>query len=62
LIAADPEQAGAIVVSLRNEGIPAAQIGQIKPSGQGCTIRSADGVRRPLPTFARDELARLFDG
>jgi len=27
---------------------------------KGCTLRSPQGVR-PLPSFARDEIARLFE-
>jgi len=61
LIAAASDRAAAIAERLHSEGIAAASIGRMVPPEEGCTIRSADRPSRPLPTFARDEIARLFE-
>ena len=60
LIAAASDRAAAIAARLHSAGIAAAVIGQMVPAEEGCTIRMADQSPRPLPTFARDEIARLF--
>ena len=60
LIAADQTSAAAIVGRLTSQGIAAVTIGQIVPADQGCRIRTTDGSLRPLPTFTRDEITRLF--
>jgi hydrogenase expression/formation protein HypE len=61
LISAEPERADVILRLLVEAGIEAAQIGRLVPPGEGCTIRTVAGSRQPLPTFARDEIARLFE-
>jgi hydrogenase maturation factor len=61
LIAADKQWAAPIVQRLEAAGIAAREIGEVTPPAEGCRLRSADGTLRPLPHFARDELARLFD-
>jgi len=61
LIAAAKDRAAAIVRRIESEGIAAARIGEVVAADQGCRIRSADGRLRPLPTFPRDEIARLFE-
>ena len=61
LIAAAKDQAAAIVRRIESEGIAAAEIGEVVPADQGCRIRSADRRLRPLPSFPRDEIARLFE-
>jgi hydrogenase maturation factor len=61
LIAADPDRAGAITERLQAEGIAAAVIGRMVPAAEGCTIRLPDQPPRPLPTFQRDEIVRLFE-
>jgi len=61
LIASARDRAAAMVERLRSEGIAAAEIGEVVPAEQGCRFRSADGRLRPLPSFARDEITRLFD-
>lgn len=61
LITAAPAKSGAIVARLRSEGIEASAIGEVVPAEQRCHLRSSDRKLRPLPTFARDEIARLFD-
>jgi hydrogenase maturation factor len=61
LIACPPAQTQAIIHALAAESIPAAVIGRMVEGNKGCMMRTQDGVY-PLPTFARDEIARLFDG
>ncbi|OHB81500.1 MAG: hypothetical protein A2W31_14165 [Planctomycetes bacterium RBG_16_64_10] len=60
LIAAAADRAPRIVDRLHSAAIAAATVGQIVPAAQGCHIRRADGTLDPLPSFARDEIARLF--
>ncbi len=60
LIAADQDQAEAIIERLDSRGIAAAAVGEIVPASQGRRICSANGASRELPTFASDELTRLF--
>ena len=60
LISAAEDRSQAIVDRLGEAGIAAARIGEMVPADQGCRIRSAVGTLRPLPEFARDEIARLF--
>lgn len=59
LAATRPEAADAVVGALRSEGRPASAIGRVLPPGQGLWLVEA-GARRPLPEFARDEVARFF--
>ena len=61
LIAAESDGAGAIVERLQAAGIAAAVIGRMVPAEEGCTLCLADRPPRPLPTFARDEIVRLFE-
>ncbi len=61
LIVVASEKAQAIVERLRTETLPAAVIGRAVPAASGCLLHSHDGTTRPLPTFARDEIARLFE-
>lgn len=61
LIVAARERADAIVERLQGRDLHAAVIGDIVPPEMGCLFRSRDGKVRPLPTFACDEIARLFE-
>ncbi len=61
LISAATEEAHAITDRLRVAGIDAAIIGEVVSAEQGCSLRASDQTRRPLPTFARDEIAKLFE-
>lgn len=61
LIAAESDRAAAIAERLHCGGIAATVIGRMVSEEEGCTIRTADQRSRPLPTFARDEIARLFE-
>jgi hydrogenase expression/formation protein HypE len=60
LIACPPGETSAILAALRAEGIVAARLGSAVEAEQGCTLLGG-GERRRLPTFARDEIARLFE-
>ena len=62
LIAAASEAADAIVAALEGAGIAASRIGRVVEPSAGCVLRDAAGRCRPLPCFARDEIARLFGG
>jgi hydrogenase maturation factor len=60
LLAVAPGDAAAILTALEEAGIAAARIGRVIEQEQGATLQSATG-ERPLPRFARDEIARLFE-
>lgn len=60
LIAADPDFTPGIVKNLDQAGIKAAVIGQVQPAEQGRWLLGSARTR-PLPTFARDEITRLFE-
>jgi hydrogenase maturation factor len=59
LIACPPADTQRILQALGEADIPATLIGRAVEAGAGCQLRTAQGTR-PLPTFARDEIARLF--
>ncbi len=60
LIACSPEDTCNIIGALAAEGIPAVLIGRAVAREQGCTLLTDEGPK-PLPVFARDEIARLFE-
>lgn len=60
LIACPQSETETILAALRSERISAACVGRAVESGRGCTLLSS-GSKRPLPTFTRDEIARLFE-
>ncbi|MGQ9553646.1 MAG: AIR synthase-related protein [Anaerolineae bacterium] len=60
LIGCAREDASAVVSALRREGIWADVIGQAV-SGKGVWSCAPDGTGEPLPTFVRDEVARLLE-
>jgi hydrogenase expression/formation protein HypE len=54
-----PADAGMVIHALAREAIDCHFIGQVVPPEQGVML--AEGTRQwPLPTFARDEIAKLF--
>jgi hydrogenase maturation factor len=59
LAAVAPDDAPAILGALHTERIAAAVIGTVRAE-PGVLLRDAAG-ERPLPTFPRDEIARLFE-
>jgi hydrogenase maturation factor len=60
LIACPPPETGVILKALQGGGIPAALVGRAVERQKGITLLRS-GERRSLPTFARDEIARLFE-
>jgi hydrogenase maturation factor len=59
LIACPPPETAAILAALSDEGVQATHLGRAVEERQGCTLLGPD-TSRPLPTFARDEIASLF--
>lgn len=60
LIAAQPDYTPQIVAKLSQAGIQATVIGRVLSPTLGRLLVGAAGSR-PLPTFARDEITRLFE-
>ena len=60
LITADPTYTPAIVDQLEQTGIKASVIGRVQPAENG-RLLVRENNSRPLPTFARDEITRLFE-
>ena len=60
LAALDPAAAERALARLHNAGVEAARIGWIVDRDAGTTF-TADDASAPLPTFARDELARYLE-
>lgn len=61
LVACPAEAAETLVAAWRAQGIDGRAIGRVLPAGAGCWLTGPAG-RRPLPRFARDEIARLEAG
>lgn len=61
LICADSQRADAIVARLARGGIEGTRIGTVMPRRHGVRLVGTDGRVRPMPRFARDELARLLE-
>ena len=59
LIAADPSHSSKIIDAIQKHGIPCERIGTILPFEEGVSIESG-GIRRSLPIFESDEIARIF--
>jgi hydrogenase maturation factor len=60
LVVASPDESGRMASALKAEGIGAAIIGRVLDGPPAVHLETADGLV-PLPTFARDELARVFE-
>jgi hydrogenase maturation factor len=60
LLAVHVDDATHIAGALRAAGIEATVIGRVVEREHGVRLRDAGGLR-PLPTFARDEITRLFE-
>lgn len=60
LIGCAAVDAAKICEALEREGIPAAQISEVHPAEYGLKLVERDGRRVPLPTFAVDEITRIF--
>ena len=61
LIACDPAGVGGLLAAFRAAGIAAQRIGEVTEASAGCVMRVPDGGEKPLPSFARDEIVRLFE-
>ncbi|MGI8858267.1 MAG: AIR synthase family protein [Thermomicrobiales bacterium] len=60
LLTLPPDDAGLVLDALARASIDARVIGEVVPAEQGVML--VEGTRRrPLPIFARDEIARLFE-
>jgi hydrogenase maturation factor len=59
LITAGPEEAPKVIDAVTEAGIPAVDIGEIRPPEDGLSLLTK-GINKPLPTFDRDELARVL--
>ncbi len=55
-----PEAEGRLLAALRAAGQQACAIGRLLPRAEGLWM-VAEGKRRPLPEFARDEVARFLE-
>lgn len=60
LLAVNPDFTLKIVMALAQAGIRASVIGRVQAFEKGCRLANGP-ARRPLPTFYRDELTRLFE-
>jgi len=60
LIAADPQFTSGVVEALTQAGISATVIGRVASPEKG-RLLIGKAESRPLPTFARDEITRLFE-
>ncbi len=60
LIGCAPADVAAVIAALQSEEIPAAVIAEALP-GSGVTLVDEGGKECPFPTFARDEIARVFE-
>jgi hydrogenase maturation factor len=60
LIACPSTETATILGALTDEGVQATHLGRAVEERQGCTLLGPD-TTRPLPTFARDEIASLFE-
>jgi hydrogenase expression/formation protein HypE len=60
LLAVAPGDAAAILAAMKEAGIAATRTGRVVEQERGVVLKSAAG-ERPLPSFERDEIARLFE-
>jgi len=59
LVTAAPDRSGRMVAALGVAGIQATIIGRVEEGPAGVQVETGDSLS-PLPTFERDELARVF--
>lgn len=60
LMATDPQSSSQIIEALQQAGIKARVIGTVQPEEKGRWLVGETGTR-PLPSFPRDEITRLFE-
>lgn len=61
LVSASPDETPTMVEALTSAGVHASVIGRVVEGPATVQVRTADGLL-PLPNFARDEVARVFEG
>ena len=61
LVICPPEESDTIIRELKANNIPANLIGQMTGHGEHAMMSRRGQPPRPLPVFARDEIARLFE-
>jgi hydrogenase maturation factor len=59
LMAVDAGDADRVIAACRDAGIDCAAIGRVTPVSEGVTLTSG-GIARPMPSFAQDEVAKVF--
>ncbi|HWU36800.1 MAG TPA: AIR synthase-related protein, partial [Candidatus Acidoferrum sp.] len=60
LLTCSPQEANRLTAAWKAQDIAGCIIGEVTPPETGLTLLEAAGAG-PLPRFARDEVARLFD-
>ena len=60
LMAVDPDDAQNILDALQKEGIDATAVGRAVEDHTRVVLLNGD-AERPMPEFARDDIARLFE-
>jgi len=60
LICAPPGEAEKIAAAIEGIGTLCADVGQVRPRSEGAMMMR-EGKPTPMPVFARDEIARLFE-
>jgi hydrogenase expression/formation protein HypE len=60
LLTVPPDRAAELLEVYAREGIACSDIGEVRPAVEGLVLVEG-GAPGPLPQFARDEIARLFD-
>ncbi|MBI4521818.1 MAG: hydrogenase expression protein [Gemmatimonadetes bacterium] len=60
LIASPPEHAEAIRLAVAAAGVTCARVGRLLPPAEGLSIVCASGRTEPFPSFAGDEIGKLF--
>ncbi|NQU97583.1 MAG: hydrogenase expression protein, partial [Chloroflexi bacterium] len=60
LIATAPDAADRILAALRHAGVRATRIGRVTEPSEGLRLLTPGGAE-PLPTFQRDEVARILE-
>ena len=61
LIAVAPDGADSVLTAIEAAGVPAAVIGEVRPSSEGVTMVT-NGTAEPLVPAVQDEVARAFEG
>jgi hydrogenase expression/formation protein HypE len=60
LMSTAPESTRMIIDALAAQSIDATVIGSVTEQQSGCELEHRNGTRRPLPSFERDEITKVF--